>query len=77
MKVYCKNCEYLQYRWRAGNEALSVKPKMLLFCNSMGNQHLSWTGYNSFQGDHYNNKDLRCKNYKRKWWKFWVKPKTG
>ena len=80
-KVYCNNCKFdggmnnivSCWRWCENKEAMNDKYEKIF-----GKQ--SKSRYTGFGEDHEYpiiktelNLDGKCKYYKRKWWKFWVK----
>ena len=60
MKVYCFNCRNM-CRYTAGCLKKKIKRSNALGC---------WVDLGSCRVINANND---CKNYQRKWWKFWVK----
>jgi hypothetical protein len=89
-KIYCKNCKYFYcagcrvgvahplfneiYKDHTGVIKKRWKNKRL-FIKLTGSESYG----HIFPVDQYctANKNYECPMYKRKWWKFWIKPKEG
>lgn len=71
MKVYCKNCKYdieENRKWVA--DTLAKWGRKYKICYSGLEKTNIGAAYNLFLVG--NNSYGDCKNYKRKWWKFWI-----
>ena len=72
-KVYCKNCKYYERRQvglLADEDTIfdrCLKPSKI-YKDAIGDSFLT-----DFVDCNEQNKDWKCKHYKRKWWKFWIK----
>jgi len=75
MKVYCKNCKWYRAEYQ-GYVFLCFKnyktrkitdPHMEFYENKKINEVIS-----DYEVAQIRNKDNDCKDYKRKWWKFWI-----
>ena len=77
IKVYCNSCKYYRKFW--GNEYLfgsGYQPGILNIClfNIKIQKNRFGEKYINKQDIHYckdKNKNLECKNFKLKWYKFW------
>lgn len=61
-KVYCKNCKYIQH---------VVNHEPILGAGFYGCQISKYTPFTPWEDCAIKNKDGKCKDYKRKWWKLW------
>lgn len=68
-KVYCKNCKWFCLDDESG--IFSYAPTRL-YCEFPKNPKNHITGYRGVRNCP-DNKEFNCKNYQRKWWKFWLK----
>ena len=71
-KIYCKNCKYFRQR---GRSAYHRWDKDFPFCkvhkkkvHTFGKIKTEYGGFPNIM-----NENNDCKNYKRKWWKFWLR----
>lgn len=76
-KVYCHNCKYFKTYSSLINPRMigdyvyrDRKTYVMCLKNNPIGKLLPDVNYND---PTYKNKNLDCKDYKRKWWKFWIK----
>jgi hypothetical protein len=70
-KVYCKDCKYYNI---VQNRVRTCPPKYTFVdkcCQPIMENYSGVKVYNIFNPKE-KNKNNDCKNYKRKWWKFWI-----
>lgn len=65
VKVYCKNCKW--DNWYGGIRCMKDTTKKVkeTFCGKEKEEVYLWKKEFNLDGN--------CPNYKRKWWKFWIK----
>ena len=71
-KVYCKNCKYCKYREFAAlgvNWGWFCRLEEIYTIDTVGNAGVDFSKSNCEDL----NKDFNCLDYKRKWYKWWVK----
>ena len=74
MRVYCKNCKYYGYREFASlgvNWSYFCKLKIKSWIDKEGRKVVYYKDSDIEEGTLNNN--FNCENYKRKWWKFWIR----
>jgi hypothetical protein len=72
MKVYCKNCKYLEH-WTSQWEGAFSEDRCSHYKN-ITVKHCAMTSYESYDRDIEEINLLNdCNWYERKWWKFWIK----
>lgn len=64
-KVYCPNCKHSLF-WEAGWGSCGYECKLTA---KEGHNHMC--KYNTYTGCEEINENADCKDYERKWWKFW------
>jgi len=67
MKVYCKDCKYIRY---------IINHEPVQHAGFYGCILSKYSPFTPWADCSKKNKDGDCKEYKRKWRKFWVKDKT-
>ena len=68
MKKYCRNCKYYKSYYSWDIFCIFWKPVTCFPCDEEGLKHVTpW--YDCEE----HNKDNDCIDYKKKWWRFWVK----
>ena len=71
-KVYCKNCKWCKYR-----EFASLGVNWGWFCRLKDKTTVNSIGHTTVDFSESDCESLNinhlCTQYKRKWWKFWVK----
>ena len=76
-KIYCKNCKYYERRLvglPADENTIfdrCLKPSKI-YKDAIGDSFIT-----GFVDCNEQNKDWKCKHYKRRWWKFWIKNYIG
>ena len=65
-KVYCNNCKYYK-KYKGAGPLKSCAP------NFHRNFSKCYEYYAMKEGAKWHNENNDCKNYTRKWWKFWIK----
>jgi len=70
-KIYCKNCKWCKYREFAAlgvNWGWFCKLKDITTIDSVGHKKIDFSNSDCEKL----NQNFDCKNYKRKWYKFWI-----
>lgn len=63
MRVYCKNCRYIRY---------VVNHEPIYNAGFYGCALSKYSPFTPWDSCEIKNKEGICKDYKRKWWMFWI-----